>query len=243
MVGLSSLAGVAASGRLNCYPCLPGAVVRLPEPTQDQNPLGAASGTRESQPARDLARTGQAAQRGGWHERHDKAGGPWPRPPLPEADPPRSPSAVATAPAAAGPQLATATALPPPLPPPALSKPTSSPPPPAGEPAQAQEHHRHHQGQQPQPLRREGGGGWGWGVWWMGGLRRVVVEAARGCHCGQNLCPAGRRRWPESCWGWTGRVPGASGAALSKRRLRKGWQGVQRGRGQVAGGEEEERLP
>lgn len=110
MVGLSSLAGVAASGRLNCYPCLPGAVVRLPEPTQDQNPLGAASGTRESQPARDLARTGQAAQRGGWHERHDKAGGPWPRPPLPEADPPRSPSAVATAPAAAGPQLATATA-------------------------------------------------------------------------------------------------------------------------------------
>lgn len=110
MVGLSSLAGVAASGRLNCYPCLPGAVVRLPEPTQDQNPLGAASGTRESQPARDLARTGQAAQRGGWHERHDKAGGPWPRPPLPEADPPRSPWAVATAPAAAGPQLATATA-------------------------------------------------------------------------------------------------------------------------------------
>ena len=43
--------------------------------------------------------------------------------------------------------------------------------------------------------------------------------------------------------GWTGRVPGASGAALSKRRLIKGWQGVQRGRGQVAGGEEEERLP
>lgn len=110
MVGLSSPAGIAASGRLNCYPCLPGAVVRLPEPTQDQNPLGAASGTRESQPARDLARTGQAAQRGGWHERHDEAGGPWPRPPLPEADPPRSPSAVATAPAAAGPQLATATA-------------------------------------------------------------------------------------------------------------------------------------
>ncbi|KAM7246922.1 hypothetical protein CapIbe_003220, partial [Capra ibex] len=99
-------------------------------------------------------------------------------------------------------------ALPPALPPPALSKPTSSPPPTAGEPAQAQEHHRHHQGQQPQPLRREGGGGW-----WMGGLRRVLVEAARGCHCGQNLCPAGRRRWPESCLGWTGRVPGASGSA------------------------------
>ena len=74
MVGLSSLAGIAASGRLNCYPCLPGAVVHLPEPTQDQNPLGVASGIRESQPARDLARTGQAAQRGGWHERHDKAG-------------------------------------------------------------------------------------------------------------------------------------------------------------------------
>ncbi|XP_017901004.1 PREDICTED: nascent polypeptide-associated complex subunit alpha, muscle-specific form-like [Capra hircus] len=58
-------ARIAASGRLNCYPCLPGAVVRLPEPTQDQNPLGVASGIRESQPARDLARTGQAAHRGG----------------------------------------------------------------------------------------------------------------------------------------------------------------------------------
>nr|XP_042099428.1 basic proline-rich protein-like [Ovis aries] len=85
MVGLSSLAGVAASGRLNCYPCLPGAVVRLPEPTQDQNPLGAASGTRESQPARDLARTGQAAQRAG--DRHSPR--PYPQPyPQPYRRPP-----------------------------------------------------------------------------------------------------------------------------------------------------------
>ena len=184
MVGLSSLAGVAASGRLNCYPCLPGAVVRLPEPTQDQNPLGAASGTRESQPARDLARTGQAAQRGGWHERHDKAGGPWPRPPLPEADPPRSPSAVATAPAAAGPQLATATAhapTPSPTPTPTAARPIqahlltttpsrrtspspgASPPPPGAAAAAPQEG----------------------GMQGMGGLRPVVVKAARGCHCGQ----------------------------------------------------------
>nr|XP_042099419.1 basic proline-rich protein-like [Ovis aries] len=91
MVGLSSLAGVAASGRLNCYPCLPGAVVRLPEPTQDQNPLGAASGTRESQPARDLARTGQAAQRAG--DRHSPRPYPQPyphpyrRPPYPSPPP------------------------------------------------------------------------------------------------------------------------------------------------------------
>ncbi|XDB49196.1 hypothetical protein AB1E18_002779 [Capra hircus] len=81
------LCRIAASGRLNCYPCLPGAVVRLPEPTQDQNPLGVASGIRESQPARDLARTGQAAQRGGSADHHSPR--PYPQPyPQPYRRPP-----------------------------------------------------------------------------------------------------------------------------------------------------------
>ena len=162
-------------------------MVRLPEPTQDQNPLGDTSTIRESQPARDLARSGQAAQRRGWHEGHGKAGvsvatGPH----SPEAHPPRSPSAAATAPAAAGPrwrppQLAP---LPPPLSPPRPIPPhllTAPPPPP-------NPHSRRTStspGASPPPPGPAAAAPQEGGRRGMGGLRPVVVKAARGCHCGQ----------------------------------------------------------
>lgn len=193
-------------------------MVRLPEPTQDQNPLGDTSTIRESQPARDLARSGQAAQRRGWHEGHGKAGvsvatGPH----SPEAHPPRSPSAAATAPAAAGlrwrpPQLSP---LPPPLSPPRPIPPhllTAPGPPP--HPRQQENQHKPRSitaatrasSRSPSGGREAGDG---------------RPQAGRG-ESGARLplrptkvCPGGRRRWPESCLGWRCRVPGASGAVLS----------------------------
>lgn len=162
-------------------------MVRLPEPTQDQNPLGDTSTIRESQPARDLARSGQAAQRRGWHEGHGKAGvsvatGPH----SPEAHPPRSPSAAATAPAAAGlrwrpPQLSP---LPPPLSPPRpipphlLTAPGPPPTPDSRRTSTSPGASRPPPG--PAAAAPQEGGRRG-----MGGLRPVVVKAARGCHCGQ----------------------------------------------------------
>ncbi|CAM9141257.1 unnamed protein product, partial [Rangifer tarandus platyrhynchus] len=97
---------------------------------------------------------------------------PWPLAPLPEADPPGSSSAVATAAAIAGPRWRPPQPTPRPLPPPALSDPTCSRPPTAGEPAQAQEHHAATRGSSRSP---SGGRGRG-----LGGLRRAVVVAARG---------------------------------------------------------------
>lgn len=130
---------------------------------------------------------------------------PWPLAPLPEADPPRSSSAVATAAAAAGPRWRPPQPTPRPLPPPALSGPTSSPPPlTAGEPAQAQEHGGRHQGQQPPPLRREGAG--------AGAGRPQAGRGGSGARW--PLRPKGLPRgtagrgWPESCLGWRCRVPG-----------------------------------
>ena len=162
-------------------------MVRLPEPTQDQKPLGDTSTIRESQPARDLARSGQAAQRRGWHEGHGKAGvsvatGPH----SPEAHPPRSPSAAATAPAAAGlrwrpPQLSP---LPPPLSPPRpipphlLTAPGPPPTPDSRRTSTSPGASRPPPG--PAAAAPQEGGRRG-----MGGLRPVVVKAARGCHCGQ----------------------------------------------------------
>ena len=162
-------------------------MVRLPEPTQDQNPLGDTSTIRESQPARDLARSGQAAQRRGWHEGHGKAGvsvatGPH----SPEAHPPRSPSAAATAPAAAGPRWRPPqlSPLPPPLspprpiPPPLLTAPGPPPTPDSRRTSTSPGASRPPPG--PAAAAPQEGGRRG-----MGGLRPVVVKAARGCHCGQ----------------------------------------------------------
>lgn len=162
-------------------------MVRLPEPTQDQNPLGDTSTIRESQPARDLARSGQAAQRRGWHEGHGKAGvsvatGPH----SPEAHPPRSPSAAATAPAAAGPRWRPPqlSPLPPPLSPPRpipphlLTAPGPPPTPDSRRTSTSPGASRPPPG--PAAAAPQEGGRRG-----MGGLRPVVVKAARGCHCGQ----------------------------------------------------------
>lgn len=162
-------------------------MVRLPEPTQDQNPLGDTSTIRESQPARDLARSGQAAQRRGWHEGHGKAGvsvatGPH----SPEAHPPRSPSAAATAPAAAGPRWRPPqlSPLPPPLSPPRpilphlLTPPRPPPTPDSRRTSTSPGASRPPPG--PAAAAPQEGGRRG-----MGGLRPVVVKAARGCHCGQ----------------------------------------------------------
>ncbi|XP_043731475.1 basic proline-rich protein-like [Cervus elaphus] len=194
LVGVSTLAGITAWGasatsrlvgwvfpagpprRDLCAPSLPPR-----EPTQDQHPLGVTSGARESQPARDLALNGPAAQRGGWHAGHGEAGvsvatGPTPRG--------RSPSLVFGCGHRRGrcrPALATTTAHAPtptptrPVRPHLLptttdsrrtsTSPGASRPPPGAADAAPQE---------------GGGGGWGWeasgGSWWK---RREVATAAK----------------------------------------------------------------
>lgn len=187
MVGLSSLAGIAASGRLNCYPCLPGAVVRLPEPTQDQNPLGVASGIRESQPARDLARTGQAAQRGGWHERHDKAGVSVATAPTPRGRSPSLTFGCGHRPCRCWPPAAdhhSPRPYPQPYPQPYRRPPYPSPPP-HHHPQQENQHkprsitaNTRGSSRSPSGGREAGGGGWeaSGASWWK---RREVATAAK----------------------------------------------------------------
>lgn len=187
MVGLSSLAGIAASGRLNCYPCLPGAVVHLPEPTQDQNPLGVASGIRESQPARDLARTGQAAQRGGWHERHDKAGVSVATAPTPRGRSPSLTFGCGHRPCRCWPPAAdhhSPRPYPQPYPQPYRRPPYPSPPP-HHHPQQENQHkpssitgNTRGSSRSPSGGREAGGGGWeaSGASWWK---RREVATAAK----------------------------------------------------------------
>ena len=187
MVGLSSLAGIAASGRLNCYPCLPGAVVRLPEPTQDQNPLGVASGIRESQPARDLARTGQAAHRGGWHERHDKAGVSVATAPTPRGRSPSLTFGCGQRPCRCWPPAAdhhSPRPYPQPYPQPYRRPPYPSPPP-HHHPQQENQHkprsitaNTRGSSRSPSGGREAGGGGWeaSGASWWK---RREVATAAK----------------------------------------------------------------
>lgn len=187
MVGLSSLAGIAASGRLNCYPCLPGAVVRLPEPTQDQNPLGVASGIRESQPARDLARTGQAAHRGGWHERHDKAGVSVATAPTPRGRSPSLTFGCGHRPCRCWPPAAdhhSPRPYPQPYPQPYRRPPYPSPPP-HHHPQQENQHkprsitaNTRGSSRSPSGGREAGGGGWAasGASWWK---RREVATAAK----------------------------------------------------------------